>query len=248
MTDMSKRWPGLFISFEGGDGVGKSTQLARFVAALKNHGNDVVTTREPGGSAGAEDIRQLLVTGPPDRWSALTESLLMNAARADHLEKTILPALHHGRVVVTDRFADSTRAYQGAAGHLPMTSVLALEQMVVGTNTPDVTIVLSLKSEQALERARDRLQLNGENTSEFSRKDNENSSDVAPETRFEDKGQTYQAAVHQAFTDIALSAPERCILIDAQGSIEDVADRIWQAFSERFPDRCAPLAIPDTSL
>ncbi len=205
---------GVFISFEGGDGVGKSTQIEKLASVLCAAGRDVVVTREPGGSTGAEAIRTLLVTGDKDRWSPETEALLMFAARRDHLEKTILPALERGAVVITDRFADSSMAYQGHAGGLGAQAVDALYDFVVGDNGPDLTIILDAPAKQALARA---------------------SSDRA-ETRFEEKGGAFQERVRQAFLDIAKEAPARCVVIDSRAPVDDVAAQVESAVRGRFPD------------
>ncbi len=213
------RWPGLFITFEGGDGVGKSTQINRLHSDLSNHGHDCVMTREPGGTQGAEEIRELLVTGEPDRWSPLTEAFLLQAARADHLERRILPALKAGRVVLCDRFIDSTMAYQGHAGSLGPASVDTLRQLCVGQNLPDITIVLTLAPDEALARATARHR--GE--------------DASGEARFEARGSSFQAAVDTAFRKIAAENPDRCVLIDAGDDEDTVAERIHSALSQRLP-------------
>lgn len=204
---------GAFISFEGGDGAGKSTQINLLADRLREAGCDVVVTREPGGSDGAEAIRALLVKGDADRWSPVTEALLMYAARADHLEKVILPALACGAVVITDRFADSTMAYQGIAGDLGREKVEALYSLVVGENGPDLTILLDTPAEVGLRRA---------------------SSDEG-ETRFEDKGGAYQQSVRDAFLQIARNDPDRCAVIDARDPIETVAANVIAAVKAHLP-------------
>lgn len=209
----SDPWTGLFISFEGGDGTGKSTQIKRLAETLKAAGREVVLTREPGGSDGAEAIRKLLLEGDTDRWSPLTEALLMYAARNDHIERTIQPALARGAVVISDRFADSTMAYQGLAGELGGETVSALYDLVVGDRGPDLTIILDLPVEEGLKRAGDR----------------------GDEQRFESKGAAYQERVRQAFAEIAHRAPERCISISALGDIESVETRIRAAIADRLP-------------
>ncbi|HYG27868.1 MAG TPA: dTMP kinase, partial [Caulobacteraceae bacterium] len=147
---------GRFITLEGGEGAGKSTQQNRLVARLAALGHEVVATREPGGSEGGEAIRELLVNGPPERWSAVTEVLLMNAARRDHLERRIRPALARGAFVVCDRFADSTRAYQGAGGEADTELIRAVEHFVVEDARPDLTLILDLPVEAGLKRAASR--------------------------------------------------------------------------------------------
>ena len=199
--------PGIFISFEGGDGSGKSTQIKRLAAAFEAAGRDVVVTREPGGSPGAEAIRKLFVEGDAERWSPLSEALLVYASRVDHLERTILPALKNGAVVITDRFADSTMAYQGIAGGLGRETVAQLHRMAVGENDPDLTIILDLPVADGLKRAGAR----------------------GGDERFESKGIAYQEKVRSAFLEIAKASPDRCVVIDASGDAETVHQRVAAA-------------------
>ncbi len=205
---------GLFISFEGGDGSGKSTQIRLLAEALRAHGREVVTTREPGGSPGAEAIRKLLLEGAADKWSPLTEALLMYAARADHIERTIAPALARGAVVITDRFADSTMAYQGLAGALGERSVTALHELVVANHEPNLTIILDLPVDEGLKRA---------------------GSAGGAEQRFESKGLAYQQKVRDAFLEIARREPGRCVVVSASGPVEIVAKRVRDAIKQRAP-------------
>ena len=200
--------PGLFISFEGGDGSGKSTQIKRLADAFGAAGREVVITREPGGSPGAEFIRKLFVEGDAERWSPLTEALLVYASRADHLERTILPALKRNAVVITDRFADSTMAYQGIAGALGEETVNKLHDIVVGDNDPDLTIILDLPVADGLHRAGARGGV------------------ASREERFESKGAAYQEQVRAAYLEIAKRAPERCAVVDAAGDADAVFHRI----------------------
>lgn len=209
MTSGARR--GAFISFEGGDGAGKSTQIERLAAHLRKAGLDVVTTREPGGAPGAEQIRTLLVNGPPDRWTPLTEALLMYAARADHLARTINPARARGAIVLSDRFSDSTKAYQGEAGALGVDAVRTLNNLVVGADGPDLTIVLDA-GEAGLSRARHR----------------------GGEDRFESKGAEYQRRVREAFAAIAAAEPERCALIRADREIDAVAADVADVVRRRL--------------
>lgn len=206
-------WTGLFITFEGGDGSGKSTQIKRLEASLIKAGRDVVLTREPGGSDGADAIRALLLEGAADRWSPLTEALMMYAARADHLERTIQPALARGAVVISDRFADSTMAYQGLAGALGEDAVAKLYALVVADQGPDLTIILDLPVEEGLKR----------------------SGSTGVEQRFESKGALFQERVRQAFLEIARREPDRCIVVSAMGDVETVEARIRTALEERLP-------------
>jgi dTMP kinase len=199
---------GRFITFEGGEGTGKSTQAARLVERLAEQGLDVLRTREPGGSPGAEAIRDLVVSGPTDRWSVRTELLLMYAARSDHLERTILPAVEAGRWVVCDRFADSSRVYQGLAGGAEPGLIETLDVAVVGDSQPDLTLVFDLPFELGLARAMGR---------------------GAAETRFEAKGADFHSRLRAGFRAVAEAHPDRCRLIDAGGDTDAVAARVWSA-------------------
>ena len=196
--------PGHFITFEGIDGSGKSTQARHAAERLRATGRDVVLTREPGGAPGAEDIRRLLVEGDPARWSPETEILLFTAARRDHLERTILPALEAGKIVISDRFADSTRVYQGAARGDLRDIVDKLHDAVIGIE-PDLTIILDFDPEAALARGLAR---------------------GSGEDRFEELGAGFQRALREGFHALAASEPERCKLVDASGDEEAVAQRV----------------------
>ncbi len=192
---------GRFFSFEGIDGSGKSTQARLLADTLRAAGHDPVLTREPGGSAGAEEIRRLLVEGDPDRWSAETEILLFTAARRDHLEKTILPALNAGRVVVTDRFADSTRVYQGATRGDLRGHVDRLHYEMIGRE-PDLTFVIDMQPGAALSRGLAR---------------------ASGEDRFEDFGIAFQERLRAGFLALADDFPDRCRVIDGNRPAEAVA-------------------------
>ena len=205
---------GRFITFEGGEGAGKSTQVARLVAHLRARGLEVVQTREPGGSTGAEEIRAIALNGDPGRWSPTTETLLMYAARSDHLEKTIRPALEAGRWVVCDRFADSSRAYQGAGGGVPEQFIETLDAGIVGETQPDLTLIFDLPVSVGLERAFGRGLF---------------------ETRFESKGVAFHERLREKFLDIAARNPGRCAVIDAVGSLEEVEARVTSAVEGRWP-------------
>lgn len=204
---------GRFISFEGGEGTGKSTQVRRLADRLGARGLEVVATREPGGSSGAEALRTLLVEGAADRWSATSETLILYAARADHLERTIRPALDRGGWVVSDRFSDSTRAYQGAAGGVSAAFITALESEVVGNTRPDLTLILDLPVEAGLARAGRR---------------------GGVEHRFESKGTVFHQRLREGFLDLAIRESSRCVLIEASGAEEAVADAIWNQVSARL--------------
>ena len=207
---MTRGW---FITIEGGEGAGKSTQIRRLAPRLADLGHDVVLTREPGGSPGAEAIRALLVTGETDRWSPISEALLMSAARRDHIERLIAPALARGAVVLCDRFFDSTRAYQGAGGGVSPALIEALEREVVGEVRPDLTLIFDLPVAVGLARAAAR----GEG-----------------EARFEAKGAAFHQRLREGFVAIAAAEPERCRMIDADASEDMVADAVWSAVSARL--------------
>ena len=204
---------GKFITFEGGEGAGKSTQVGRLVERLRERHLEVVQTREPGGSQGAEEIRAIALNGDVGRWSPMTETLLMFAARSDHLEKTIRPALEAGRWVVCDRFADSSRAYQGAGGGAPAAFIEALDAAIVGSGQPDLTLIFDLPVEVGLERAFGRGLF---------------------ETRFESKGLEFHERLRAGFLEIARKNPQRCVIIDAVGDEETVFSRVWAAVEGRL--------------
>lgn len=203
---------GLFITFEGIDGSGKSTQARRLREALAGQGRRVVLTREPGGSPGAEEIRQLLLTGDPDRWSAETELLLFTAARRDHLEKTIRPALAAGQIVISDRFADSTRVYQGATRGDLRDRVDKLHELMIGQE-PDLTFIIDMDPETALQRGLAR---------------------GSGEDRFEDMGLTFQETLRHGFLALARSAPDRCVVVDGNRDPAQVATEVRAHVTARF--------------
>ncbi|MDF2233037.1 dTMP kinase [Albimonas sp. CAU 1670] len=231
MTRQTPAGPGLFVSVEGGDGAGKSTQLRRLAEALRAEGRDVVVTREPGGAPGAEEIRRLVLEGEPGRWSPVSELLLFNAARRDHVERTILPALARGAVVLCDRFADSTRVYQGAAREaaaqaagqggsagrtgLPEPDLAmadALHALVIGIE-PDLTLIFDIDPEVGLGRG---VARGGE------------------ELRFERLGLEFHAQVRARFRALAERFPQRCRIIDASGEPDAVFARVRAALADRL--------------
>lgn len=205
---------GRFITFEGGEGAGKSTQVRRLLARLQAAGIDAVGTREPGGSTGAEIMRHLILSGAAKPLGPLAEATLFAAARADHLDTTIRPALARGAWVVCDRFADSTRVYQGALGNVDPRLIAALEQVTVGETRPDLTLILDLPAEEGLARAAAR---SGQGAD-----------------RFESEGLAFHRALREAFRALAAEEPARCVLIDASGTPEAVEEAIWQAVSTRL--------------
>jgi dTMP kinase len=205
---------GRFISLEGGEGAGKSTQARRLAAALESRGIRVVSTREPGGSEGAESVRGLLMQGEQGRWRARAETLLFAAARADHVEKLIEPALATGAWVVCDRFVDSTRAYQGASG-IDDADVMTLHAFGSHGLLPDRTILLALSPEQGVERATER--------------------DGADADRFVSRNAEFHARVTTAFEDIAAREPARVRRIAADGAPEQVTDAIMAELVDLLP-------------
>ena len=202
----------MFITFEGIDGSGKSTQSRLLAGKLEAEGRTVVLTREPGGSPGAEDIRRLLVEGEPDRWSAETEILLFTAARRDHLERRIAPALKDGQVVVCDRFADSTRVYQGATRGENRAMVDSLHAQMIGTE-PDLTLIIDMDPDTALERglARD-----------------------SGEDRFEEFGADFQHKLRAGFLALAEEYPDRCVVIDGQRGADEVGADVLKVVLDRL--------------
>ncbi len=207
---------GKFFSFEGVDGAGKSTIIRRVAERLRDESHEVVHTREPGGSPGAEEIRALLVQGEPGRWSPETEALLFKAARRDHLERTILPALERGHIVLSDRFADSTRVYQGATRGDLRALVDALHELVIG-HEPDLTIILDIDPETILERVRARA---------------ETDTVAMLEGRFEAMGSDFQQKLRVGFLALAEQYPERCVIVSAEGTEEEVFERAWAVLSK----------------
>ncbi len=207
---------GKLITLEGGEGAGKSTQAARLAQSLADRGLTVVTTREPGGAPGSEVIRRLLVEGDPDRWDPETEALLHYAARREHLRSTIRPALERGDWVISDRFADSTMAYQGYGHSLGRDWVERLHAVALGDFRPDLTLILDLPVADGLRRAGGRS---------------------GDETRYERMDGGFHERMRQGFLAIADAEPDRCVLIDAGGSTRDVAKAILEVVLERLPIR-----------
>lgn len=204
---------GRFISLEGGEGAGKSTQLKALAAELRSRGIEVVETREPGGSEGAERIRELLLTGADDRWGLHAEALLFAAARSDHVEKVIRPAVEAGKWVLSDRFIDSSLAYQGGAGGLGIEAVRSINAFGIGEWFPDRTLVLALAEGGARARARD----------------NEGSD------RIGGRPENYHQKVDLAFREVAAEEPERVRIIDASGDPDEVTRRLLDAIADLLP-------------
>jgi dTMP kinase len=200
--------PGLFITFEGGEGSGKSTQIRRLAQRFEAAGKDVLITREPGGTSEAEAVRALLVNGDVARWTPKSEALLNYAAREQHLEQVIRPALAAGRTVLCDRFMDSTRAYQGYAGGCDLGFIDALEKAIVGATRPNLTLVFDLDPAIGLARAKSR-------------------GDAVSEDRYERKGLAFHQKLREGFQDILRREPRRCRFIDAAQDVDQVAEDVW---------------------
>lgn len=203
----------LFITLEGGEGAGKSTQIKRLAAKLNELGHKVTLTREPGGSPGAEAIRALLVTGDAARWTPLGETLLHFAARQEHLAATIRPALARGEIVLCDRFVDSTFAYQGTAQGLAPEIIAALAKLVIADTMPDLTLILDLPVDIGLARAASR----------------------GGEDRYERMGEAFHEKLRQTFLARAAAEPHRCTVIDASAPADEVERQIWHSVTSRLP-------------
>ena len=212
---------GAFITFEGGEGSGKSTQVTRLADRLKLRGIDVVTTREPGGSPGAEAMRVLLLNGVAKPLGPTAETMLFAAARDDHVHSTIQPALSRGAWVISDRFMDSTRIYQGALGNVDPRLIRALERVTIGDVVPELTFILDVPVEVGMARVQSR---------------------GAARDRFESEDLEFHIQLREAFRDAAAREPKRCILIDASQNADVVAVRIWMTVVERLLKSRAPAA------
>jgi dTMP kinase len=220
------RLRGHFITFEGGEGSGKSTHAATLAQRLKKLGLDVVLTREPGGSTGAEIIRHILLSGMAKPLGAETEAILFAAARDDHVRNTILPALDAGQWVICDRFIDSTRIYQGIVGNVDQRLIRSLERVTVGSAVPELTFILDVPPEIGLARAKSRR-------------------GKAEADRFEAESTAFHGKLRNAYRALAAEEPGRCIVIDGRAPREVVSDRIWTIVQDRLhPER---LDVPETT-
>jgi dTMP kinase len=208
---------GRFITFEGGEGAGKSTQIARLLSRLKERRVDAIATREPGGSPRAERIRDSVLAGAARSRGPFAEAILFSAARIDHLRETIRPALARGAFVLSDRFSDSTRAYQGALGELDPNLIRSLEQATVGDTRPDLTFILDVPADVGLARAAERRRVAGK----------------SPD-RFEGEGRGFHERLRDAFLSIAADEPARCVVIDANRDADLVAADIWRVVADRL--------------
>lgn len=203
---------GFFITFEGGEGAGKSTQIEGLAASLREAGHDVIVTREPGGSAGAEAVRHVLLSGAAEPFGAAMEAVLFAAARSDHVEQVIRPAIARGAVVLCDRFLDSSRVYQGVTGNLDADFMANLERVTVNGMKPDLTLILDIDPEEGLRRATARR---GDDTPD----------------RFEKETLSIHRRRRKAFLEIAKAEPQRCVVIDADANPEKVAATILRTVS-----------------
>jgi dTMP kinase len=214
---------GHFITFEGGEGSGKSTHARTLAQRLKSAGIEVVLTREPGGSTGAEIIRHILLSGIAKPLGAETEAILFAAARDDHVRTTILPALDAGHWVICDRFVDSTRVYQGILGNVDQRLIRSLERVAVGSAFPELTFIMDVPAQTGLARAKSRR-----------------GDDVAD--RFEAESTEFHEKLRQAYKALAAEEPERCVVIDGRAPREVVAEHIWSAVRERLHPRTIGIA------
>ena len=210
-----------FITFEGGEGVGKSTQVKRLVAALGQHAVEAIRTREPGGTPNAEAVRAFILQGRSEAWGAGAEAVLFAAARLDHVNQLIAPNLEGGRWVISDRFSDSTRAYQGLTGGVDVKLIDALEVLALNGHTPDLTVVLDMDPELAFRRVLER-----------------ETEAVLAETgdRFEKEDLDWHRRLREAFLEIARRNPERCVVIPANQSEDALHQEIWDLVIRRFPE------------
>jgi dTMP kinase len=217
---------GKFITFEGGEGTGKSTQAALLAHRLKSMGVGVVLTREPGGSPGAEVIRHVLLSGAAKPFGPETEAILFAAARDDHVQCTILPALESGKWVICDRFVDSTRIYQGALGRVDMRLIRVLERVTIGNLKPHLTFILDAPVEVSLARIATRR---GRSAAD----------------RFEAESLDFHEKLREEYLALAMREPGRCVLIDSTAAPHEVANRIWNAVTDRLDPATAPLMLED---
>ncbi len=213
---------GRFITFEGGEGVGKSTQIRRLADVLRRRGLDVLTTREPGGSPGAEAVRHVLLSGAAEEFGVRMEAVLFAAARSDHVEQVIRPALSEGTIVLCDRFMDSSRIYQGVTGNLEQDFIRNLERVAINGVIPDLTLIIDVAAEVGLARAQARG----------------GSAKIAPD-RFEKEELATHQKRREGFRDLAQREPDRCLLIDGSGSEDDVARAILSAVDDALPQQQA---------
>ena len=220
---------GRFITFEGGEGTGKSTHAAMLGERLRAFGIRAVLTREPGGSPGAEIMRYILLSGAARPLGPNAEAVLFAAARDDHLTTLIRPALAQGRWVVCDRFADSTRIYQGVAGNVDHLAIRAMERIIVGNTRPDLTFILDVPAKEGMRRADKRRGDGGAD-------------------RFEGEALAFHERLRDGFLTLAANEPDRCVLIDATTPKEDVAEQIWRVVIKKLDPATAPIQFEDEAV
>ncbi len=220
---------GRFITFEGGEGAGKSTHVALLGERLRTLGIRTVLTREPGGSPGAEIMRYVLLSGAARPLGPNAEAVLFAAARDDHLNTLIRPALVQGKWVVCDRFADSTRIYQGVAGNVDTITIRAMERIIVGKTKPDLTFILDVPAKEGMCRADNRRGADG------------------PADRFEGEALTFHERLRDGFLTLAANEPDRCVLIDATTSKDEVADQIWRVVLKKLNPAAAPIQFDEAA-
>lgn len=213
--------PARFLTFEGGEGVGKSTQVKRLASRLASLGVPVVRSREPGGTPKAEAVRSFILQGKPESWGVGAEAVLFAAARLDHVNELIAPALAEGKWVICDRFADSTRAYQGLTGGVDEKLIDSLETLALNGHTPDLTIILDMDPGLAFERVRQRAVEDGM---------------PALADRFEKEDLDFHRRLRDGFLAIAQSNPDRCVVLSADLDEDDLAEEIWRVVREHFPE------------
>lgn len=221
MANKQQKNPARFITFEGGEGVGKSTQIKRLLANLDKIGLSAVRTREPGGTPKAEAIRAFILQGKSEEWGAGAEAVLFAAARLDHVNELVAPNLAAGRWVLSDRFSDSTRAYQGLTGGVEPNTIDALEELALNGHTPDLTIILDMDPKKAFDRVAERAVEDGI---------------PALADRFEKQDLEWHIRLRENFLDIVANNSERCVLIDADQSLDAIEADIWAVMVERFED------------
>ena len=219
---------GRFITFEGGEGTGKSTHAAFLAARLRSFGIGVNLTREPGGTPGAEIMRYILLSGAARPFGPNAEAMLFAAARDDHLTTLIRPALARGRWVVCDRFADSTRIYQGVAGKVDPRAIRAMERIVVGDTKPDLTFILDVPAKEGMRRAAARR---GQGDAD----------------RFEAETLNFHEKLRDGFLTLAANEPDRCVLIDATMPKEEVSEQIWRVVAKKLDPATAPIQFEDAA-
>lgn len=212
--------PAQFITFEGGEGVGKSTQVKRLLANLENVGISAIRTREPGGTPKAEAVRSFILQGKSELWGAGAEAVLFAAARLDHVNELIAPNLKQGRWVICDRFHDSTRAYQGLTGGVDNKLIDALEKLALNSHQPDLTIILDMDPAKAFKRV--------------ALRDAEDGIETSPD-RFEKENLDWHIRLREGFLKIAENNPDRCVVISAELEEDRLAKEVWQAVQEKFP-------------